>query len=219
MTAYSPISCRSARASVLPCRRRESMTSSAGASSVRRLIAAVRTTPSGPRPPKKIIIRHCAALLLGHMTISAASLPLFPLQAGLFAFNYHLGPLLPATLYATATLTSCFSPIIVQKIGTNLAVIIGHLVTTIFVGTHFYPKWYILLPSYALLGICTSPSIIARTSHVNISATNLNVVCMDIEDPDETRRDCILRRINRALKLAEDMGLAIGETKLYNFSC
>lgn len=211
MTAYSPISYRSARASALSCRRRESMTSSAGASSVRRLIAAVRTTPSGPRPPRKIIIRHCAALLLGHMTISAASLPIFPLQAGLFAFSPHLGPLLPAFLYATAALTSCFAPIVVQKFGTNLIVSIGHLATTIFIGTHLYPKWYVLLPSYALLGICNSPCVLARTSHVNISATNLNFVCMDPEDPDEKRRDCILRRLNRALKLAEDMGLAIGE--------
>ncbi|KAK0079984.1 hypothetical protein PV326_008433, partial [Microctonus aethiopoides] len=210
MTAYSPISCRSARTSALSCRRRESMTSSAGTSSVRRLIAAVRATPSGPRPPRKIVIRHCAAIILGHMTISAATLPIFPLQAGLGAFNAHLGPLLLALLYAIAALTSCFSPIIIQKFGTNFVIIISHLVTTIFISTHLFPRWYILLPSYAVLGLCVCPSFLARTTHVHACATNLSVVCADPEDPDETKRDCLLRRLNRGIKLAEDMGLAFG---------
>lgn len=211
MSAYSPISYRSTRTSALSCRRRESMTSSAGTSSVRRLIAAVRATPSGPRPPRKVIIRHCAAIILGHMTISAATLPIFPLQAGLGAFNAHLGPLLLALLYAVVALTSCFAPIIIQKFGTNLVIIISHLITIIFISTHLFPRWYILLPSYAVLGICISPSVLARTTHVFTCATNLNVVCIDPEDPDETRHECLLRRLNRGIKLAEDMGLAFGE--------
>lgn len=210
MAAYSPISCRSTRTSALSWRRRDSMNSSAGASSVRRLIAAVRAAPSGPRPPKKAILRHCAALFLGHASCSAATLPMFPLQAGLGAFSPHLGPMLLALLYATATITSCFAPILVQRFGTNLAISASHVVTTIFVGVHLYPKWYILLPSYAILGACASPSFIARTSHVNTSATSLALVCVDPEDPDETRRECLLRRLNRGIKLAEDVGLALG---------
>ncbi|KAJ8682922.1 hypothetical protein QAD02_018714 [Eretmocerus hayati] len=71
-------------------------------------------------------------------------------------------------------------------------------------------SWYVLVPSYALLGAWTSPSFIARASSVNVSAANLGLVCSDPEDPDETRRDCILRRLNRCIKLAEDLGLAIG---------
>ncbi|XP_076276392.1 protein unc-93 homolog A [Lasioglossum baleicum] len=210
MAAYSPISCRSTRTSALSWRRRDSMNSSAGASSVRRLIAAVRAAPSGPRPPKKAILRHCAALLLGHASCSAATLPMFPLQAGLGTFNPHLGPMLLALLYATATITSCFAPIIVQRLGTNLAISSSHVATTVFVGAHLYPKWYVLLPSYAMLGACITPSFIARVSHVNSSATSLALVCADPEDPDETRRECLLRRLNRGIKLAEDIGLALG---------
>ncbi|XP_012286401.1 UNC93-like protein [Orussus abietinus] len=210
MATYSPISCRSARTSGLSWRRRESMCSSAGASSVRRLIAAVRTAPSGPRPPRKAVLRHCVALLLGHATCSAATLPILPLQAGLGAFDPQLGPILLALLYTTATLTSCFAPIFVQKLGTNLTICLTHLITTIFVGVHFYPKWYVLVPSYAIFGACASPGFLARTSHTNISAARLSLVCSDPEDPDETRRDCLLRRLNRGMKLAEDMGLALG---------
>jgi len=69
---------------------------------------------------------------------------------------------------------------------------------------------YILALSYAMLGCCVSPSFLARTSHVNVSATGLALVCVDPEDPDETRRECLLRRLNRCMKLAEDMGLAVG---------
>ncbi|XP_011497606.1 PREDICTED: protein unc-93 homolog A [Ceratosolen solmsi marchali] len=210
MATYSPISCRSARTSALSWRRRDSMSSSAGASSVRRLIATVRAAPSGPRPPKKAVLRHCAAVLLGHASWSAATLPMFPLQAGLGVFEPQLGPVLLALLFAAATLASCFAPIITQKLGTNLVISIGHLITVLFVGVHLYPKWYILLPSYALLGVWMSPSFLARTAHVNISATSLGLVCSDPEDPDETRRDCILRRLSRGIKLAEDIGLAFG---------
>ncbi|XP_011694812.1 PREDICTED: UNC93-like protein [Wasmannia auropunctata] len=211
MAAYSPISCRSTRTSALSWRRRDSMNSSAGASSVRRLIAAVRAAPSGPRPPRKVVLRHIAALLLGHASCSAATLPIFPLQAGLGAFEPRLGPVLLAYLYVMAAATSCFAPIVVQRLGTNLAVIASHVVTAIFVGVHLYPKWYILAPSYVMLGCCASSSFLARTSHINVSATSLALVCVDgPEDPDESRRECLLRRLNRGIKLAEDIGLAIG---------
>lgn len=142
MAAYSPISCRSTRTSALSWRRRDSMNSSAGASSVRRLIAAVRAAPSGPRPPRKAVLRHIAALLLGHASCSAATLPIFPLQAGLGAFEPHVGPMLLAQLYMMAAVTSCFAPIVIQRLGTNLAITASHLVTAIFVGVHLYPKWY-----------------------------------------------------------------------------
>lgn len=146
MAAYSPISCRSTRTSALSWRRRDSMNSSAGASSVRRLIAAVRAAPAGPRPPRKAVLRHIAALLLGHASCSAATLPIFPLQAGLGAFEPHLGPVLLAQLYMMAAATSCFAPIVVQRLGTNLAITASHVVTAIFVGVHLYPKWYTMVP-------------------------------------------------------------------------
>ena len=60
------------------------------------------------------------------------------------------------------------------------------------------------------MGAWSSPSFLARTSHVNVSATSLSFVCSDPEDPDESRRDCLLRRLSRGVKLAEDFGLAFG---------
>ncbi|XP_011869259.1 PREDICTED: UNC93-like protein [Vollenhovia emeryi] len=210
MAAYSPISCRSTRTSALSWRRRDSMNSSAGASSVRRLIAAVRAAPSGPRPPHKSTLRHIVAVVLSHASCSAATLPIFPLQAGLGAFEPRMGPVLLAYLYMMAAATSCFAPIVVQRLGANLTVTATHVVTAIFVGVHLYPKWYILAPSYVMLGCCASSSFLARTSHINVCATSLALDCVDPEDPNETRRECLLRRLNRVIKLAEDTGLAIG---------
>lgn len=43
-----------------------------------------------------------------------------------------------------------------------------------------------------------------------MSASSLALVCVDPEDPDETRRECLLRRLNRGIRLAEDIGLAFG---------
>lgn len=74
---------------------------------------------------------------------------------------------------------------------------------------------YILAPSYAMLGCCASSSFLARTSHINVSANSLAMVCVDPEDPDETRRECLLRRLNRGIKLAEDIGLAIGTFNIF----
>ncbi|KAJ8682921.1 hypothetical protein QAD02_018713 [Eretmocerus hayati] len=140
MSQYSPISWRSTRASALSWRRRDSLSSSAGASSVRRLIAAVRSTPAGPRPPKKALLRHCAALLLGHLSWAAAVLPFFPLQSGFGAFEPRLGPLLPALLFGVAALASCIAPIITHKLGCNVVISLGHVITMLFVGAHFYPR-------------------------------------------------------------------------------
>lgn len=85
--------------------------------------------------------------------------------------------------------------------------IVGNVLFCIF---YLFVRRYILLPSYAMLGACMSPNFIARVSHVNASATSLALVCVDPEDPDETRRECLLRRLNRGIKLAEDIGLALG---------
>lgn len=140
MAAYSPISNRSVRASAQSWRRRDSMNSSAGASSVRRLIAAVRAAPSGPRPPKKAVLRHCAAVMFGHASSSAAALPVFPQQAGLGIFDPIHGPIYLGLLFTVAAVTSCCSPIIVHKLGSNITICLGHLITLLFVSVHFYPE-------------------------------------------------------------------------------
>ncbi|CAH0391777.1 unnamed protein product [Bemisia tabaci] len=63
--------------------RGDSMSSSAGNSSVRKLIAVVRSTPSkyGPIYSRKVLCRNFGALCLGHMLITAALVPSSPSRA------------------------------------------------------------------------------------------------------------------------------------------
>jgi len=63
-------------------KRRDSMSSSAGASSVRRLIEVVRTTPSnmGPVYSRRLLCRNYVTLCLGHGAATAALVPFMALQ-------------------------------------------------------------------------------------------------------------------------------------------
>jgi len=92
---FSPTSLRStlstthrqvsvANASSASGKRRDSLSSSAGASSVRRLIEVVRTTPSnmGPVYSRRLLCRNYVTLCLGHGAAAAALVPFMALQVG-----------------------------------------------------------------------------------------------------------------------------------------
>lgn len=97
---FSPTSLRSTlsataqrQASVAICasaggKRRDSLSSSAGASSVRRLIEVVRTTPSnmGPVYSRRLLCRNYVTLCLGHGAAAAALVPFLALQVSYFRF-------------------------------------------------------------------------------------------------------------------------------------
>jgi len=101
---FSPTSLRStlsttnrqvsvANASSASGKRRDSLSSSAGASSVRRLIEVVRTTPSnmGPVYSRRLLCRNYVTLCLGHGAAAAALVPFMALQVGtLFNISYYL---------------------------------------------------------------------------------------------------------------------------------
>lgn len=94
---FSPTSLRStlstthrqvsvANASSASGKRRDSLSSSAGTSSVRRLIEVVRTTPSnmGPVYSRRLLCRNYVTLCLGHGAAAAALVPFMALQVGTF---------------------------------------------------------------------------------------------------------------------------------------
>jgi hypothetical protein len=70
-------------------KRRDSLSSSAGASSVRRLIEVVRTTPSnmGPVYSRRLLCRNYVTLCLGHGAAAAALVPFMALQVGISYYN------------------------------------------------------------------------------------------------------------------------------------
>ncbi|XP_069671527.1 protein unc-93 homolog A isoform X1 [Periplaneta americana] len=227
MASYSPISSRSTRSTAtahstaLPARRRDSLSSSGGASSVRRLIAVVRSTPSrlGPVYSRRVLLRNFAALCLGHATVSAALLPLLALQASVSAWWWRpggdAGALLLAALHAAAALSSLGAPTLVQRLGCNWTLVLGYIHACVFFGLHLYPTTYTLVPAYLAVGLWLGPLVSARVTFLMTLASKLSYVVTEddeVEDVDETscRRETAVRRLARGLQTAQDFGLVLG---------
>lgn len=215
-------------------RHRDSMSSSAGTSSVRRLIAVVRSTPSqmGPVYSRHVLCRNFAALCLGHAMITAAFVPLFALQASISSWwwpqdgtsfipltvysNADVGSLLLSSFFALGALSSLWMPTIVKQLGSNWTLIGCYAGSCIFLGVHLYPKAYILIPGYLIMGICLGPMVGAKITTLMTLATKLSYVLSE-EEEDEVddaeglgRRDVIIQRLARGLQVAQDFGLIIG---------
>jgi len=208
MAAYSPVSTRST------ARRRDSMSSSGGASSVRRLIAVVRSTPSrlGPVYSRRVLLRNFAALCLGHATVTAALLPLLALYA---AVSTNMGSLLLAARHALASLSSLVAPTLVQRVGCNWTLILGYAHACVFFGLHLYPTPYTLVPAYLALGVWMGPIVSARVTFLMTLASKLSYVVTEedeVEDMDKSssRRQTTVRRLARGLQTAQHIGLVLG---------
>lgn len=220
MAAYSPISSRSTR----NFKRRDSMNSSIGATSVRRLIAVVRNTSSrsGPVYSRRILIRNLLTLCLTHILIISTFLPFLalqssvsvwsiPLQNEILPITINVGSLLLALLYFFAALSSILSCSLIQKLGTNTVLLISYATFALFYAAHLYPVLYVLLPFYLLLGLVLGPLTLARVSFLMTLSTKLSFAfAEDDEDAKNLRRTCIIRRAARAFKAAHDLGFILG---------
>ncbi|CAG2059189.1 unnamed protein product [Timema podura] len=225
MAAYSPISTHGTHPN-LPQRRCDSMSSSGGASSVRRLIAVVRSTPSrlGPVYSRRMLLRNFAALCLGHSTVTAAFLPLLALQSSISAWwwprattavfrpNNDSGSLLLCSLFSVAALSSLVSPFLVQRIGTNWTLILGYIHASVFFGLHLYPTAYTLIPGYVMMGMWVGPITSARQTFLMTLASKLSFVTTEEEEMEDNggRWETTVQRLARGLQAAQDFGLVFG---------
>nr|CAD7201998.1 unnamed protein product [Timema douglasi] len=225
MAAYSPISTHGTHPN-LPQRRCDSMSSSGGASSVRRLIAVVRSTPSrlGPVYSRRMLLRNFAALCLGHSTVTAAFLPLLALQSSISAWwwprattavfrpNNDSGSLLLCSLFSVAALSSLVSPFLVQRIGTNWTLILGYIHASVFFGLHLYPTAYTLIPGYVMMGMWVGPITSARQTFLMTLASKLSFVATEEEEMEDNggRWETTVQRLARGLQAAQDFGLVFG---------
>lgn len=243
MSSYSPISSRSSRSNVAPNNvlfnlnhgfrgRRDSLSSSGGASSVRRLIAVVRSTPSrlGPIYSRRVLCRNFAALCLGHVTITAALLPLLSLQSSVstwwwphdsFQQSSDVGSLLLSGAFAVASVFTLFSPCIIHVLGCNWTLVVGYICTTVFFVAHLYPTISWLIPAYLLLGICLGPLSCARISYVVTLANKLTYVMTEEEEIYEQingdARENIIQKLSRGLQASQDIGMVLGNAVAWFF--
>lgn len=224
MAAYSPISSHRSTRNLPSIKRRDSMNSSIGATSVRRLIAVVRNTSSrsGPVYSRRVLIRNLLVLCLSHILIISTFLPFLALQSSVSVWSLPLGneivpitinvgSLLLASLYLLAAISSILSPSLIQKYGTNIVLLVSYGVFTIFYSAHLYPILYVLVPIYILLGIVLGPLSLARVSLLMTLSTKLSYVFTEEDEESKTlRRICIIRRVARAFKAAHDFGYILG---------
>lgn len=224
MAAYSPISSRSTRNLTHNIRRRDSLNSSIGATSVRRLIAVVRNTNSkcGPVYSRRILIRNLILLSISHFLITAAFLPFLALQGSVSVWNLPLkntqilmninvGSILLCVLYLLASITILFGPSIVQKLGTNFTILLSYALFCLFYGAHLYPTLYVLVPIYIILGLALGPLTIARINFLMTISTKLSYVFSEEdEDTKYLRRTTVIRRVARTFQAAQDLGFIFG---------
>lgn len=200
------------------------MNSSIGATSVRRLIAVVRSTNSkcGPVYSRRVLLRNLFFLCVSHFLLTACFLPFLalqssvsvwnlPIQNSVVLININIGSLLLSILCLFASVFTLFGPPIVQKLGSNLTFLLSYVVFCIFYAAHLYPTLYILIPVYVLLGLVLGPVSIARINVLMTISSKLSYVfAEEDEEARILRRTTAIRRVARAFQAAQDFGLIFG---------
>ncbi|XP_046682872.1 protein unc-93 homolog A-like [Homalodisca vitripennis] len=256
ITSYSPVSSRSTRSSATighhhfhglhlqqnsanNVRHRDSMSSSAGASSVRRLIGVVRSTPSqfGPVYSRRVIHKNWAALCLANALLTSAIVPLLGLQSSIsswwwppgggggtgtrisakwFYLSADIGSLLLGSLFAIGSLSSLFIVAIIKRLGTNTTINVSYGCAFLFFLAHLYPKLYTLIPSYLIMGISLGPLAGAKVTALMALASKYSFVLSDEEEDEiehvevSNRRDAIIHKLARWMQTTQDCGLVFG---------
>ncbi|XP_044260166.1 UNC93-like protein [Tribolium madens] len=229
MATYSPISNRSTRNLTHNIRRRDSLNSSIGATSVRRLIAVVRSnthhntqTRQGPPYSRRLLLSNLVVLCITHLIITAAFLPFLALQTSVSVWtmplghyfkpiNINIGSILLAIVHFFAAMSSIFGPSIVQKLGTNVVFFCSYLVFVVFYASHLYPSLYVLIPVAILLGLALGPLVSSQITFLMTLSAKINYMFSEEDDDSKAlRRTCIIRRLARAFQAAHDFGLIVG---------
>ncbi|XP_036227183.2 protein unc-93 homolog A [Bactrocera oleae] len=243
LAAYSPISTRSHRinpvssyqvqAALAASRRRESMNSSIGAASIRRLITLNNRNCRHKIPPH---VRHkvCQSFIciaVAHGLICGVLLPLFALQGSNSVWHQreqwvHVGPNIGSLLLSGCFLISAvmclFTKRLIQKFGYTTVIGASYVAASIFLLCHLFPSIFTLLPAYILLGVTYSPSWISKIALVVHFGSKLSCSqheCMlssshttDVIDEHKLfcNRDQKVRRLARWFQVAQDLGIILG---------
>uniref|UniRef100_A0A1B0CSB0 Uncharacterized protein n=2 Tax=Lutzomyia longipalpis TaxID=7200 RepID=A0A1B0CSB0_LUTLO len=241
MTAYSPISSRSHRVGpqnqpplgglgglVNPRPRRESINSSIGANSVRRLLTVNRGCRHKiPVHVRAKVIKNFILLVIAHGLTTAALVPLIGLQGSSSAWFeqnswIYFGPdigsiLLSLSFFITAGMCLLATRLI-RRLGYYIVILISYSGLCIYLVTHFFPSIYILLPGYVVLGITLGPAWVGKQSLVVSMAGKLSCgqhECYSGDAYDSDHRNVCsreenVRRLARWYHAAQDLGIIFG---------
>ncbi|XP_029727766.1 uncharacterized protein LOC115254158 [Aedes albopictus] len=251
ITNYSPASSRSHRLAVAPPitigypfqsstlgnRRRDSVNSSIGATSVRRLLT-VNNRSYGcrhkiPTHMRHKVTRNFVLLTIAHGLMCTALIPLVGLQGSNSTWFQQeswlaMGPDVGSGLLSICCLVTALMCLvttkIIRKFGYSivLAAIYGGL--CVFLATHIYPVLVSLVPGYLVLGLILGPSVICKHTLVVSMAGKLScsqpecggtsMAGINADSYDDHRLLCSrnesIRRLGRWFQAAGDFGMIIG---------
>ncbi|KAK9886528.1 hypothetical protein WA026_016804 [Henosepilachna vigintioctopunctata] len=229
MAGYSPISNRSVR-QFHQIKRKDSLSSSIGATSVRKLLAVVRNGPSqsnrtihkATEPSKQNLIANLIILCVSHLAITATYLPYMALQSSLsiwsmpddvLPLNINVGSLLLAVGHFCAGIVCLLVVPLNRRMSSNTLLCISYFCLTVTYTLNFYPVLYLMIPSSLMLGISLGLMLNCHISCLMAIATKLMNIYRFLDEDDDVkniRYTCLIRRIARAFKGAHDFGLIIG---------
>lgn len=213
--------------------RQASVTSSTGTSSVRKLIEIVRSTPShlGPVYSRQLICQNFVALCLSDGMFTIAFVSIVALQGSVSVWwktndsheketstqtLMNVGSLLLALLYFLAAVSTLLSPFVAHKIGVTKCLSLCYLIATVFVGIHLYPRLYLLIPGYILMGVSTGHLNNTRITYLIMLASKLKFVLNEEEESqfqsklESTKRESLVQKLFRHISFAQNLGVILG---------
>nr|XP_022908576.1 UNC93-like protein [Onthophagus taurus] len=229
---YSPDSSRSTRNAI---KRKDSLASSIGATSVRRLIAVVRNTSSklGPVYTRRVLIKNLIIFCLSHAILTWTFLPFLALQSSVsiwiipfeknnFPISINSGAFLLMFLNILGAISSIIAPFFLRKFGNNSILFISYLILVLFYGFHIYPVLYLIIPVYLLFGLSLGPLFISKASFIMTISSRLSQIhSEDDEESQFLRKTCLVRRVSRSFQFSHDLGFIFGSifsALIINFS-
>lgn len=210
-------------------RRRESINSSIGATSIRRLITLNNRNcrHKVPAHVRQRVWRQFTCLSIAHGLMSAVLLPVMALQGSSSVWHHreqwlpigpNIGSLLLGALFLIAACMSVPGIRLIRRFGYTPLLAGNCLAVTLFLLSHLYASIYTLLPAYLLLGFMLSAANSCKAALIvhyggKLSCSHEQECASDAlleEHKMFCNRDQKVRRLARWLRAAQDLGLIVG---------
>ncbi|XP_020807124.1 UNC93-like protein isoform X1 [Drosophila serrata] len=232
----NPVSSYQVQAALAASRRRESINSSIGATSIRRLITLNNRNcrHKVPAHVRQKVWRQFSCLSLAHGLMNAVLLPVMALQGSNAVWHHReqwlpLGPdvgsLLLAALFLVAAGMSLPSIRLMRRYGYAPLLAANYLAVALFLLSHLYASIYTLLPAYLLLGFTLSGAACSKAALIvhyggklscpqqHSCESQQSQAAVDVLHEEHKmfcNRDQKVRRLARWFRASQDLGLIAG---------
>ncbi|XP_016982366.1 protein unc-93 homolog A isoform X3 [Drosophila rhopaloa] len=228
----NPVSSYQVQAALAASRRRESINSSIGATSIRRLITLNNRNcrHKVPAQVRQKVWRQFSCLSLAHGLMNCVLLPVMALQGSNAVWHHReqwlplgpeIGSLLLSALFLVAAGMSLPSIRLMKRYGYGYLLVANYLAVVLFLLSHLYASIYTLLPAYLLLGVTLGGSGGSKAALIVHFGGKLSCSCesqqshaaVDVLQEEHKmfcNRDQKVRRLARWFRVAQDLGLIGG---------